>query len=491
MRSIIFCLCGVATFGLAHGQSLVIHNVAIVSPERAQLLANADVVIEAGRIVSVGPHSSRAHVDSAEILDGSGLYLSPGLIDSHVHLNQIPGMTAEHEAAHPEIARVARAQFPKSYLYYGFTTLVDLNSTPQAMARWNAQPLRPDTYFCGAAPIIDGYPMSFVPKSIRYRMPYFIVDSADQADLPPGVDRAAHTPAAVVARMKRDGAHCLKTHFERGFGGARQLPVPRVEVIRELVKEAHAAQMPVFLHANSAEAQAFGLEAGVDVMAHGIWKWAGGGTSAELPSSVTKILDGVIRSKTGWQATIQVLYGERDVFGNAFLADARLLEAVPGPLLAWYRTEKGKWFRDMLAKNAGISPEAPSQDVNRLPIDRVDRATAYLARGNARFLFGSDTPSDDTYANPHGLNGRMEMQRLVNAGLTAPQLFRSATLGNAEALGLASEIGTVENGKRANLLLLRGNPIDSVDAFDRIEKVILNGKVLERAALAANASEER
>src|SRR5262249_28875221 len=151
-----------------------------------------------------------------------------------VHLSAIPGMRDDQEEAHPTIASAARQQFPKSYLHFGFTTVVDLNSAPRWIASWNAHPIRPDTYFCGAAPIMDGYPMSFVPKAIRYRMPYFLVEPGT-TNLPEGVDAAAHTPEAVVKRMKADGALCVKTHFERGFGADRNLPTPKLETIRALV----------------------------------------------------------------------------------------------------------------------------------------------------------------------------------------------------------------------------------------------------------------
>jgi imidazolonepropionase-like amidohydrolase len=90
------------------------------------------------------------------------------------------------------------------------------------------------------------------------------------------------------------------------------------------------------------------------------------------------------------------------------------------------------------------------------------------------------------YANPPGLNGWLEMHRLVDAGLAPAQVFRAATLSNAEALGLAQDIGTVQVGKRANLLLLRQNPTRTIEAYDGIVKVILRGRVLEREELAAD-----
>jgi cytosine/adenosine deaminase-related metal-dependent hydrolase len=79
------------------------------------------------------------------------------------------------------------------------------------------------------------------------------------------------------------------------------------------------------------------------------------------------------------------------------------------------------------------------------------------------------------------------MRRLIGAGLTSAQIFRAATLTNAEVLGLSREIGTVQPNKRANLLLLRQDPSQTIQAYDEIVKVILHGRVLDRAQLAAAA----
>jgi imidazolonepropionase-like amidohydrolase len=103
-------------------------------------------------------------------------------------------------------------------------------------------------------------------------------------------------------------------------------------------------------------------------------------------------------------------------------------------------------------------------------------------------LFGTDTPSAPTYANPPGLNGWLEMLRLIDAGETPAQIFKSATLTNAQALKLDRDIGTVQVGKRADLLLLRQDPTQTIDAYTGIVKVILNGRLLDPSELAANAA---
>jgi len=121
-------------------------------------------------------------------------------------------------------------------------------------------------------------------------------------------------------------------------------------------------------------------------------------------------------------------------------------------------------------------------------IARGKHATAYVVARHGRLLFGTDMPSAPTYANPPGLNGWVEMHRLVAAGETPAQIFKSATLMNASALKLDRDIGTVQVGKRANLLLLREDPTQTIDAYTGIVKVILNGRVLDPSELAANAA---
>jgi hypothetical protein len=343
---------------------------------------------------------------------------------------------------------------------------------------------------------MDGYPMNFLPKPQRYTVPaasYFLIEPGMTP--PEGVDPALHTPAAVVARMKADGAICVKTFYEHGYGPTHDLPVPQLATIRTLVGSAHAAGLPVLIHANAEEAQRFGLDAGVDILAHGVWHWDEKSDTTDLTPSIGLLLDQVLATHTGWQPTIQVLYGERDLYEPSYLDDPRLARVLPSELIAWYRSPEGQWFHDALVEDfpeaRGKDPKAAQAIVEQdyaVPIARVEHATGYLASHGGRLLFGTDTPSAPTYANPPGLNGWLEMHNLLTAGETPAQIFRSATLINAQALHLDRDIGTVERGKRANLLLLRQDPRQTIDAYADIVKVILDGRVLDPAELAANRS---
>ncbi len=457
------CCCGFA--------ATVISDVTVISPERPEPLEHAYVQIENGRIAAV----SRQPLKGDPQIDGRGKFLIPGLIDSHTHLRQVPGMNTALLSAHPDLVAEEEAQEPRSYLYFGFTTVLSLGDTAPPIAQWNALAVRPDAYFCGGTPLVNGYSFRGFNES-----PYFLFNTDQAALLPASVDKSQHTPTAVVERMKRDGAICVKSYRESGFGAdAGRLPVPSVEMIRAVVAAAHARGMPVFLHANSMEAQKFAVEAGVDVIAHGMWN-GHQSTAGKLDKGVEPILQAILMRGMGYQPTAQVIRGLGAVLDDGFFADPLLSRIYSPKLIAWYRSPEGAWFGK---GELGDTPAAVFERVGGYG----DAVTGYLAQHNARLLFGTDTPSAPIYTNPPGLNGFYEMRRWIAAGVSTRQLFRAATIDNARELHLDREIGSIEKGKRAHLLLLRANPLESVEAYNTIDTVFLGGKAIPRETLAAGA----
>ena len=103
-----------------------------------------------------------------------------------------------------------------------------------------------------------------------------------------------------------------------------------------------------------------------------------------------------------------------------------------------------------------------------------------MARSGGRILFGSDTPSAPTYANPPGYNGYSSCASW-SGGHLPQELLSAATAGNARFFGLA-DYGTIERGKIASLLILRSDPLASTAAFDAIETAIVKGRVVRREA---------
>lgn len=174
-------------------------------------MRDAAVSIRDDRIVSISPATSSSsesidecHLESnVEVIDGHGLYVTPGLIDSHVHTSDLPGIDKFHEPARNDIVDAIRKQVPRSYPFFGYTTLIDLISTPEQVTVWNSYDAHPDLYFCGGAQIPGGYPpIQFVSAEDRRSLTrYMLVQRGEEGKAPQGIDPVTHTPEAVIAQI--------------------------------------------------------------------------------------------------------------------------------------------------------------------------------------------------------------------------------------------------------------------------------------------------
>jgi Amidohydrolase family len=469
-----------------------ITDVCIISSEMLDHIQKGSVLIENGRIVSVERTKGAKKPAGARVVLGKGQFLIPGLIDSHVHLTLVPGMSDEQSANKSEIVKAYFQQLPRSYLYYGYTTVVDLGVAVdhQKLEDFSEAPLHPDLYTCGDALVLaNGYPMSFWPSETRFRLfPNFLYDPEQASNIPPEYKPPDHTPATAVAAVKRSGGICVKTFFEHGFGRNANLPVISASVLADIRKDANQSGLVLILHANSFEAQKFGVDGDVNILAHGMWNWGDFNNRDQLPTEIAKLLDRIVEKRTGYQPTIQVSYARSAYFDADYLKMPAISKVVPAEMLDWLNSGDGKSFKKVLAGDSSTPDSVTVQQFEQGPFRRVRQVVAYLARKNANFLFGTDTPSMPSYGNLPGLNGNLEMHQLHKAGLSLAQIFKAATINNAREFKLDSQLGTIEPGKIANLVLLKKSPLESMDAYDSIVTVWVHGRSVSRDSLAANSS---
>ena len=478
-----------------------IANATIISPENLDHIERGNVLVEDGRIVRIDRTLKAKKPAGSTLIDARGQYLIPGLIDSHVHLSSVPGIgmvpdqvklnqpEAKSYFKREEMVDAYLKQLPRSYLYYGYTTLVDLVAPlPQELDAFRHEPLHSDLYDCNPSmPFANGYPMSYAPLETRFQaFPNFIYDPKQAGSIPAEYRPEEHTPAAAVARVKSSGGICVKTFFERGFGSARNLPVMSSEVLSEIRKAATVDGLVLMMHANSFEAQKFAVDGDVDVIAHGMWNWGALDHATGLPDEIKKVLDQVAQKRIGYQPTIQVLSGLSAYFDPEYLNLPAIPKVVPAEMAIWFKSPEGKWFKKEV--NDDNSPDAVVYEgLQHGPVHRVQMVVAYLASKDANFLFGTDTPSAPTYGNLPGLNGYLEMQQLQKAGMSLAQIFKAATINNAREFKLDSQVGTVKPGKIANLVLLKKSPLASLEAYDSITTIFVHGKPRLRENLAADA----
>jgi len=460
----------------------VIENVTVITPERKGPLEHATVMIRDGRIAEVGTNLKTA--SDVKRIDGRGKFLIPGLIDTHVHVGELAPLDDDGIEAHPELVQALRAQIPLSFLAFGFTTIVDLNIVPGTLGWFNAAPFHPSLFHCGpAARIPGGYTAQRAPKDAEAaKRMNLVYDKAHEKEWPANLDPQDFTPERAVERAAATGAICVKTFVEPGFGGVFHWPVPSAETLAAMRAAVKKRGMIFVVHANGVEGWQAALNAHTDVIAHGLWHWPGDRQSIVPGDEAKRIVSAAARAQIGVQPTMQVVYGERSVFDRSILDDPRLAQALPRSVIDYLKSDPGKaaWqatadeYKQAIARVFSSSVE-PTKAM-AIAGARVSATTHLLQIEGGRLLFGSDTPSGEGIGNPQGLNGRLELEKWFAAGVPLAQILRAATLENAKAFGLEKDRGTIEIGKRADLLLLSVDPLKTVKAYDAIERIFLGGE---------------
>jgi imidazolonepropionase-like amidohydrolase len=487
LRNFTFCA-ALVTLSVNAGiaQNLVITNVTVVSPETGISNTAQDVLVKDGRITQIGK-ISQTDANESITLDGRGKYLTPGLMDSHVHITSVTGMgaaTTATEVEHPDLGLAYYQQQPLSFLYHGITQVLDPGATLD-FTKFTDQPVRPDFFRCGGIPNLGGYPQMPISEAMQ-KFGYYVIDDSYKGTLPSTINLADHTPEAVVAKMKADGAICVKLYLEDGFGAASQWPLFTMDTLHRIQAAAEKNGLPTVAHANAIDMYQIAQEVGIDILGHGLWNWQWD-EAKNGPSPLESVLEKIIQDNQGYMPTISTMVGLQQVLLPETLDNPDLKMVTPKALLEWYQTDEAKFFKKELVADFGpqATPESAAEMLG-YGVGRVLRVTALLSQASHPILLASDFPGSPSFANQPGLTTLQEMRQLADSGISLKAILQAGTINNARQFGLEDKFGTVEIGKVANLLLLDANPLETIEAWNQIDTVILHGKAIDRSTLAAN-----
>lgn len=132
------------------------------------------------------------------------------------------------------------------------------------------------------------------------------------------------------------------------------------------------------------------------------------------------------------------------------------------------------WVRNQPVMNFAIGPGSD------ILADNIRKSIFTLYRGGATILVGTDSPF-----TPIGINTHNELFQMVKSGLTPFEALRSATVLPAELLGASAEIGTLEPGKLADIVLVEGNPLEDITAAANVRMTVKSGRVYSIADLTS------
>ncbi|MEP0134129.1 MAG: amidohydrolase family protein [Eudoraea sp.] len=492
-------------------QKLLIKNITIISANNGGVTSQVGhVVIADEKINYVGtkkPKKSTLY----EVIDGRGKFLIPGLIDSHVHLANTAGFNGSLKSKYPELMQLYFEQLPRSYLYFGFTTLIDVNNYhPKLINQLLDANIRPDIYTCGEQVVVmDDFNMEMEGYSSQERYDSnFLNDTYNsKINLPDTISPNEHTPQKIIENIREQSGICAKLVYEDEASGlAVSWSKPSTEILRDLIAEAQKFQLPLILHAPSLEGHQIGLETGIQIFAHGLWNWSADPKdfrNRDLSEAHKQVLLQIAHNDDiAYQLTFRTITGEQDLISADFLKDKNLEHVYPKSYMDLLKTEEGQWGKNKIFGRSEFLKKTNPEFYNALRANhtddqkmwekafeiyrhRLNTVARFLAQNNANLILGTDTPAMNMYTNPPGYNGIMEIRHWYEAGIPLERIFSGATFNNAAAFNLQNLYGSVEKEKIANLLILNSNPLLNVEAYNDIDMVIIRGDLIERNQLSA------
>src|SRR3954470_10692251 len=389
--------------------------------------AKADVVVEDGRIVEVG-----VGLDGDEVVDCSGATVFPGFFDCHVHV-MMSGVDV-----------LRRLQTPFSYTFYealhnlrrtlalGITHVRDAGGADLGVARAVRDGLIAGPRMQIAISMLsqtgghgDGWHVCGAEVPLMGRHP------GRPGTVVDGPDQMRRT----VRELLRAGADVLKVATSGGVLSARDDPRHphfRPAELDVLVEEAAAAGAFVMAHAQGAEGIKAAIRAGIRSIEHGIF----------LDDEAIELM----LERGTW--LVPTLAAPRAVL-TAVAAGASLPEAV---------VEKARSV----------------QAVHDASVTRAIEAGVKVAMGT------------DSGVGPHGDN-LAELGLMADCGMTPEQVWHAGTLSAAQLLGVDAELGTLERGKRADLVVLDGDVSDLAGLAGRVREVWKDGELVAAGGATVEA----
>ena len=428
----IVCSACLLTWGTAAGETqYLITNVAVVDVVAGRVVEPKSVHIVGERIANVGG-GVEIHGD-AQVIDGTGLYLVPGLFDAHVHLS-----------ASPET-------FGPMLIANGVTCVRDTGAPTQAILDLQSRALSgsdllPQIVCTGA--IVDGDPPIW-PFS----------EACDEPD----------EARAAVRKLAEAGVDQIKVYS-----------LLKKPVYEAAIAEAHRLGLRVTGHIPLQVSLDEAIAAGQDCVEHFTgfdreiarftgWRppedadspWIGfaaWGAYPEVTKEQLRDLGRRLKAAGMYQCpTIVVMRGiGRTSDPETANEDPRLAYVPSGTRSFW----SGSRYQKM-STHWGAA------------VTHMQAMVGQLHRAGVPLMIGTDLANPYVFA---GFSVHEEMELFQEAGIPPVDVLRAATIVPAKFCGVDDELGTIETGKVASLVLVKGNPLDDVRNLSRIEGVFVRGR---------------
>jgi len=446
---------GVEASASAPAPPVVLQHVSVVDVRDGRLVADQTVIVERGRITSVGPAEAVAPPAGAAVVKANGKYVIPGLWDMHVH------------AAWRGIDGV----FAPLFVANGVVGVREMFGDMETIRGWKARSEAGESWprMVGPGHILDG-PKPFWPNSTvaataeegRQAVRKLHDSGADFIKVYTKLPREAY--AAALEEAKRLGTYAAgHVPDSVSVSEASDLGQRSIEhltgVALECSSEAEAlrAERAAAADPTPGKLLASYLRQNERILA------------TQDPGRCSALIARLAKNGTWQTPTLTVLRSMSSLDDDRFTADPRVRYMPPGVTKSW------NWREDFRLRSRKPEDWASARKLYRRSLEIVGA----MQRAGVPILAGTDTLNPFCFP---GFSLHDELSLLVEAGLSPADALRAATLNPASFLG-ATDWGAVEAGRRADLVLLDANPLEKIGNTRTIRAVVLDGRLLDRAAL--------
>ena len=439
---------------------VLLTNGNLIDVETGRVREGVSVLIQDGLIRKIGKNLTAP--TGAKVIDARGKWLLPGLVDSHIHLFQSGGLYTRPDGVNlikyrpyeeeRQWLRDNMGDLLRRYLAAGITTVIDVGGPMYQFAyrdRFNKQPTSPQILLTG--PLISTYQ----PEAFK------IDDS-------PIIK--ANTPDEAREQVRKQLPYkpdFIKIwYIVRGVGGSEETQA----MVKAAIDESHKHGLKVAIHTQELLAAKLGVKFGADYLVH----------SPEDGLVDDELLTLMKQKNVSYCPTLVVAGGIAGFFGDGrkltpyefaranpyVLGTLSDLKHLPEPTLK-------KRFGDYLSSPAFTSRMARGDSTMLANLSRVWKA-------GVNVVTGTDAGNPGVF---HGTSYIDELRKMQRAGLTNADVLRASTINPARIFGREGQIGSLAEGKWANVLVLPQNPLTDLGALTRVETVINRGSVMTPAQL--------
>lgn len=462
MRYLLYLLYLLAVQTAAAQERLAITPVTVVDVVDGSLLPEHTVLVEGDRIAAVGPAIEVDVPPGAEVVDGAGGYLIPGLWDMHAHASN-----------------GGRAfRFWPLLVAHGVTGMRDAGSYADSLLYWRARSERP-AVVAPRIEITSPFLAGDSPPPLPGMGGTFEIRVADAASALAIVDSLAERGIDVVKvydGLPREAYFAVAERTqERGMSFVGHVP------LSVSLEEASDAGQRSFEHV--ADVWASCVARGREALAEFAWASARHGPASDSAFAARGRLGGALASSEPDPAECGPLLERMEANGTWLTPTLTILLGELQPR-RFEGDPRMHWVPGAIREQWDARPRMPAEqeaEVGRRMLANAQRAVAIAHEAGVGILAGTDA-SDMPYIFA-GSSLHDELAMYVEAGLTPLEALQTGTLNPARFLGRTDELGSVEESKLADLVLLEANPLEDISNTQRIRAVVADGRLYRRADL--------